>query len=207
MDKVLFYLQPQTLRNDSKAFEWIFLKYKGLADELVQRGVRPAFLVDDELKNGAASFDHPIFSPSEFGISFCRTDWPAYGADIFTNERVEAKDRLLGAVAETFGFRTVCCWNFDARLDRFCRKIVIATTYQELCLVRSPLLYQMDFEGLLWKSSLPSLYRRLRKKVEVDDWILERFLRRFKSEISHSWDEVRETLSLDRAKATILIPL
>jgi 2-polyprenyl-3-methyl-5-hydroxy-6-metoxy-1,4-benzoquinol methylase len=207
MEKILFYLQPQTIRNNPKAFEWIFLKYRILSDGLSEKGIQSAFLMDDGLKGAYPDDTQNLFSPSDFGMRFSRKDWPHFWADVLTDEHMEEKERLLDALYEAYRFEIVICWNYDATLDRFCMEKGIITIYQELGLIREPMLYQMDFEGLLWKSSLPRLYKKFKDNLRGDDPRLKAFLKRFRSGVKYSKNEIMKELNLDSRKPIMLIPL
>jgi len=205
--KILFYLQPQTIRNDPKAFEWIFLKYRDLAVGLSRKSVHSKFLLDDALKLEYQKDNTHLLSPADFGISFDRTDWPVFWADILSDPHSVEKEQLLEAVWDKFNFEVVFCWNYDATLDRFCKDRAITTVYQELGMIRNPLLYQLDFEGLLWKSSLQRLYEKFKASVAVDNARLETFFSVFRAGVSHSREEIVAGLNLDPKKPIVLIPL
>jgi lipopolysaccharide biosynthesis protein len=206
MSKILFYLQPQTIRNNPRAFEWIFLKYRTLSDAFLTQGISCRFLVDDGLK-AVYSEDKHLFSPSDFGVVFDETDWLQSWSDILSNNRMEIKARLLQGVHDVYPFEMVFCWNYDATLDQFCRPRNIATLYQELGLLRKPMLYQSDPEGLLWKSSLPRLYEKFKERLTSPISPLNDFLTQFRGNITMTREEVVSFLHLPPGKPIVLIPL
>jgi len=205
--KILFYLQPQTIRNNPLAFEWIFLKYILLSNGFIKQNFQTAFLTDNSIKKKYINKNLNHFSPSDFGIAFCGTDWPAYWVDILTDEHIEEKDNLLNALYAVYKFDIVICWNYDATLNRFCKEKKIPTIYQELGLIRNPILYQMDFNGLLWKSSLPRAYKKFRDILSFNSLRLNTFLQAYKAQVRIKKSEIISKLDFASQKPILLIPL
>ncbi|MBN1595814.1 glycosyltransferase, partial [candidate division FCPU426 bacterium] len=204
---VLFYLQPHTIRNNPLAFEWIFLNYLKVARGLAGKKVACSFLVDDQIKARYQDLPCQIISPSDYGVVFDTSHWPEYWHEILTNPRHEQKSRLLEQVFQEHTYHYVFCWNYDAVLDRVCKEKGCRVIYQELGMTRKPLLYQMDFEGLLWKSSLQRLYGKLKDQVSYDPARLDSFLRIMKNKPLRPRQEIIRDLQLDEKKPILLIPL
>ena len=163
MDRVLFFLQPQTIRNDGFAFEWVFHKYRAIAEGLRKRGLQCHYLIDDCLKERYGLLEQCLHSPKDFDVRFNSEQWLKGWKEVLLNENVEKKNTLLFLLHKEFPFDVVFSWNYDATLKRFCRERNILTIFQELGLLRSPMLYQMGFDGILWNSSQQQLFRKFEK--------------------------------------------
>lgn len=203
----MFFLQPHTIRNNGRTFEWIFHEYLNLAKGLASLGIRSVFMVDDQIKQDYSQTWQYIYSPADFGIRFDAGNWPAYWRDILTDPAIPDKTRLLEALYQKHQFQWVFCWTYDATLERFCREKNCTILFQELGMIRRPLLYQMDFEGLLWKSSMVRLFHKYRPRIKTDHARLRRFLDDMKKLPNVGREEIIRGLGLDERKPILLILL
>lgn len=206
-DTVLFYLQPHTIRNNAKTFEWIFEKYLELAQGLKARGIQSLFMVDDHIKEKYRHSDHSIYAPADFGIQFDTSRWPAYWYEILVDPAIPEKKQLLEALYQKQPFRWVFCWGYDATLDRFCKEQGCTLIFQELGMIRRPMLYQMDLTGLLWKSSLAHLFKKYGPQIKTDHERLDRFLSSMRKRPTADREEIVRGLRLNADKPILLILL
>lgn len=207
IDTVMFYLQPHTIRNNGLTFAWVFHEYLSMAKGLASLGIRSVFMVDDQIKQDYSQTWQHIYSPADFGIRFDTGNWPAYWRDILTDPTIPDKTRLLEALYQKHQFQWVFCWTYDATLERFCREKNCTILFQELGMIRRPLLYQMDFEGLLWKSSMVRLFHKYRSRIKTDHARLRRFLDDMKKLPNVGREEIIQGLGLDERKPILLILL
>lgn len=112
---------------------------------------------------------------------------------------------LLKKIHAEFPFSRAVYWNYFEGLNSFCVQNNIQTMYQELGLIRNPALYQYDYRGLLWTSSLPKKYKESRGQPDLA------WLDALKQEVSKqnctlTRGQVFERYKLDPTKPLVVVP-
>ena len=205
---ILFYLQPYIIRDNPFTFEWIYPKYLSLGAHFKQLGFSVSFVMNDTMKAKHARIKYfEYISPSDFSVEFAETDWLKGWREVLVNEDRPGASRFLNNIFDKIQPDVVFVWNFDAALKKICGERGVSLFHQELGLVRNPMLYQVDFEGLLWGSSLGKLFNRLKDRIELDNKSLDDFISQIKGTINHPPEEVIKKLDFNRDVPTILIPL
>jgi len=112
---------------------------------------------------------------------------------------------LLEKIYTAFPFSRAVYWNYFDTLNSFCIQNNIQTMYQELGLIRNPALYQYDYAGLLWTSSLPKKYKE--SKVQPDiGWLDALKQEVIKQNCVVTKSQVFERYKLDPTKPLIVVP-
>jgi glycosyltransferase involved in cell wall biosynthesis len=214
---LLFFLQPLPLYGDPLLYQQFFERYYLLGEEYRELGWNAFYSTTADLK--ALYGARNTFSPEDFRHPPHLRDWRAVYAKTL-DPNVELDDPDIAYWAEYIEFvldRTrpdaVFVWNKNSLLDRIAAARSILVIHNEICLDRSPrpVSYFFDPQGVNAESALRQLWDRFQEIVlpACCDDLAASFRRTFLAPWlgSGSRVELLDSLGLDPAKKTILIPL
>jgi len=214
---ILFFLQPLPLYGDPLLYQQFFERYYLLGEEYRQLRWNAFYSTTTELK--ALYGARHTFSPADFRHPPHIRDWRAVYAKTL-DPTVPLDDPDIAYWAEYIEFvldRTrpdaIFVWNKNSLLDRIAGARNILVIHNEVCLDRlpRPVSYFFDPQGVNAESALRQLWDRLRNidlPVCCGDLVAS-FRRTYLGPWlgSGSRVELLDSLGLDPARKTILVPL
>jgi glycosyltransferase involved in cell wall biosynthesis len=214
---LLFFLQPLALYGDPLLYQQFFERYYLLGEEYRGLGWNAFYSTTADLK--ALYGARHTFSPEDFRLPPHVRDWRAVYAKTL-DSTAPLDDPDIAYWAEYIGFvldRTqpdaIFVWNKNSLLDRIAAARNILVIHNEICLDRRPrpVSYFFDPLGVNAESALRELWDRFRNidlPVCCNDLVAS-FRRTYLSPWlgSESRVELLDSLGLDPAKKTILVPL
>jgi len=214
---LLFFLQPLPLYGDPLLYQQFFERYYLLGEEYRELGWNAFYSTTADLKTlyGARH----TFSPEDFRQPPHVRDWRAVYAKTL-DANVPLDDPDVSYWAEYIEFvldRTqpgaIFVWNKNSLLDRIAGGRGILVIHNEVCLDRSPrpLSYFFDPQGVNAESALRELWDRFRT-IDLPACCSD-LVASFRQTYLTPWlgsgsrVELLDSLGLDPARKTILIPL
>jgi glycosyltransferase involved in cell wall biosynthesis len=214
---LLFFLQPLALYGDPLLYQQFFERYYLLGEEYRGLGWNAFYSTTADLK--ALYGARHTFSPEDFRHPPHVRDWRAVYAKTL-DRTVPLDDPDIAYWVEYTGFvldRTrpdaIFVWNKNSLLDRIAAARNILVIHNEICLDRKPrpVSYFFDPQGVNAESALRELWEQFRN-IDLPDCckdLVASFRRTYLTPWlgSESRVELLDSLGLDPAKKTILIPL
>ncbi|MCS2161496.1 methyltransferase domain-containing protein [Scandinavium sp. H11S7] len=212
-NKVVFYLLPFVIRNDTLTFQCIYDRYKKLAESFVEQNWDVAFIATNELANIIRADGWTCVSPSDYNIAYDDSQWFERWKRVLNGKTDQQHSGFIAQALNELTPEMVFCWNYDGLLKAYCNGNNITVFFNELGLSRAPnpVIYYSDSEGVNSTSTLKSFWKEFEDfKLSENELTIARLtLGKVKSNYSITEErknEIRAQLGL-ADKKTILIAL
>jgi glycosyltransferase involved in cell wall biosynthesis len=215
--RLLFFLQPLPLYNDPLVYQRFLERYLLLGRQYRELGWDVSYSTTAELKSlyGLAQ----AFAPEDFGYAPPLPDWRrTYSKSLSPDCPLDDPDLQFWAdytrwVLDRARPDAIFAWNKNTLLDRIAAERGVAVIHNELGLDRAPrpVTYYFDPQGINAESSLRRVWERYRHFhlppccQELVDLYRSLYLEPWLGPVART--ETLESLGLDPARRTVLIPM